>query len=81
MASRQQSVPLLQLVRERRELPPPALRRALREAATVSLEEVGEQLGVSRQTVSRWERGERFPRPQHLVAYAELLRSFRQETS
>jgi transcriptional regulator with XRE-family HTH domain len=65
---------LVKLVRERRDLPPPAMRRAIRESADLSLDQVANALGVSRQAVSHWEQGARDPRPEHLRAYAKLLR-------
>ena len=63
----------------RRDLPPPAMRRALREGAGVTLSEVGEACGVTRQCAWLWETGARTPRSQHLVAYVELLRLFHDE--
>lgn len=66
---------LLDRVRARRELPPPAMRRAIREAAGLTLEDFGGALGVSSQAVLYWERGTRFPRPEHLGPYSELLRA------
>ena len=61
---------LLERVRARR-LPPPAERRRLREAAGLSLRDVGEAVGVSHAAVSRWERGAH-PRSS-IGSYAELL--------
>lgn len=75
------AAPLSTLVRERRDLPPPALRRALREAAHVSLDEIAQEIGVTRQAVARWEQGTRFPRPPHLYRYAEVLRTFQRESA
>ena len=65
--------------RAKKQLPPPALRRAIREAAGVSQEDVARVFDppVHRETVSRWERGERTPRGQHLLAYVELLEVLR----
>lgn len=42
------AAPLSTLVRERRDLPPPALRRALREAAHVSLDEIAQENIIAR---------------------------------
>jgi DNA-binding transcriptional regulator YiaG len=70
---------LLERSRDRRELPPPALRKALREGARLSKREVAAALGVSTMAVVHWERGTRFPRPAHLAAYAGLLRSLQWE--
>lgn len=68
---------LLRKARAQRSLPPPAVRRALREANGVSQGDVGGVLGVHRETVSRWERGERTPRGELLVAYVDLLDELR----
>jgi len=69
-------------VRERmrlhRELPPPAARRALRLAAGLTIAEVAQAAGASRQAVSMWERGERTPRGDFLVRYIEALRAMRE---
>jgi transcriptional regulator with XRE-family HTH domain len=62
-------------VRAHRGLPPPALRRALRESAGLTQSEIGEALGVRRESVSRWEAGLRMPRGDLLIQYAELLES------
>lgn len=58
---------------KRKQLPPPGLRRAVREAAGVSLDAVAEHCEVSHQTVSYWERGMRTPTGERLERYAELL--------
>lgn len=57
-----------------RDLPPPGVRRALREAAGLSLADVADAVGVSRQAVGHWEDGTRFPRPEHLEPYVQVLR-------
>lgn len=49
------------------------MRRALRVTAGLSAAELAASLGVTRQAVSKWERGERHPRGQHLVAYVNAL--------
>jgi DNA-binding transcriptional regulator YiaG len=54
-------------------LPPPELRRALREASGLSAAEVAGCLGVSRQTVAQWERGVRTPRGELLEHYVAVL--------
>lgn len=46
----------------------------LREAAGLTQEEVGRQIGVTRQTIAAWERGERSPSVEQL---ARLARTFR----
>jgi transcriptional regulator with XRE-family HTH domain len=66
---------LLERLRARRELPLPAERRRLREAAGASLRDVAREFGVSATSVIRWERGAS-PGP-HTGAYARLLAEFR----
>jgi|SRR6185437_9821820 len=56
----------------RRRIPPGAQRRFLREQAGVSLSELAAVVGVSAQTVLRWERGESVPAG-HAAAYADAL--------
>lgn len=56
-----------------RRLPPPELRRAIREAAGVSLARVGAACGVTKQAVHTWEHGRRTPRGEHLSAYLRVL--------
>jgi DNA-binding transcriptional regulator YiaG len=68
-------------VEARRELPAPAARRALREAAGVSLDGVARAVGVSKQTVLGWESGAFGPRGSNLSAYLEVLRIFRKAMS
>lgn len=58
---------------KRRSLPPPALRRAIRQAAGPSQAEVAQECGVSQRTVSRWECGVANPRGEHLSRYVALL--------
>jgi transcriptional regulator with XRE-family HTH domain len=62
----------------RRGLPSPEERRRLREAAGLSLEDLGRAVGVSYSTVFNWERGEHFPRRRHLEAYLEALALLRE---
>jgi DNA-binding XRE family transcriptional regulator len=64
-------------VRARAKLPPPPVRRALREGAGVKQEDVANVIGVTRETVSRWESGERGVHRRHVVAYVELLEFLR----
>jgi DNA-binding transcriptional regulator YiaG len=61
----------------RQALPSPSVCRALREGAGLSQEDVATAVGVHRETVSRWERGERAPRGTHLVGYVSLLTELR----
>lgn len=67
-------------VRVRRALPEPAVRRAIRRAAGVSLADVADVLGVTRQAVSMWELGERTPRGPLLHAYLDALRALQRAT-
>jgi transcriptional regulator with XRE-family HTH domain len=64
---------LIRRARAYRELPPPAMRRAIREAAGFSQVALGKELGVTHAAVSRWETGDRQPRGALLVDYAETL--------
>lgn len=57
----------------RRRLPSPAMRRALRASAGLSAAELASTLGVTRQAVSKWERGDRTPRGEHLESYIAVL--------
>jgi transcriptional regulator with XRE-family HTH domain len=66
-------------VRARAKLPPPSVRRALREGGGLKQEDVGDVVGVSRETVSRWESGERGVHRRHVVAYVALLEFLRRE--
>ncbi|MFI1922900.1 helix-turn-helix domain-containing protein [Streptomyces sp. NPDC020377] len=56
-------------------LPPPKLRRHLREAASLTHDQVAERVGVARETVRAWESGRTTPRGRRREAYAELLAS------
>ncbi len=60
-------------LRARRDLPPPAVRRALR-GDKASQGEIARALGVSTACVSRWESGTRTPRGELLLAYLRVLR-------
>ena len=71
---------LLEEVRSRRRLPPPALRKAIREAAGVSQRRVAEDLGVDRVTVARWESGSRNPQSRFVEPYLTLLEGLRSES-
>ncbi len=64
---------LLSKSRRSRDLPPPALRRLLRQRAGLSQEAVAGVLGISRPALTRWELGQRTPRGATLEAYIELL--------
>ena len=60
-----------------RVLPVPAQRRAIRQSGGLSQGDLAVDLGVTRAAVSRWETGDRTPRGDLLVAYAELLERLR----
>ena len=45
----------------------------LRRAANLSQEEFAEKLGVSRQAVSKWERGEAYPDTENLIVISEMF--------
>lgn len=66
-------------VRAHRDLPPPILRRAIRQAAGLTQQDLADPCEVDRATVSRWESGARRPRGPDLVRYSELLRSLRED--
>ena len=71
-----QSLLVAELRRERAEsehLPIPAMRKAIRESAHVSLARVAAILGVHRASVSRWESGKRTPRGEQRRRYKRLL--------
>jgi DNA-binding XRE family transcriptional regulator len=70
---------VLARARARRTLPPPRSRRALREAAGLSQEQVAHALGVTRPQVSRYESGQRTPGVDVATRYAALLDRIRQE--
>jgi DNA-binding XRE family transcriptional regulator len=60
------------------DLPPPAERRRLREAAGLSQAQVAAALGTRREAVGSWEAGQREPRPPQRAAYARLLEGLAQ---
>jgi DNA-binding XRE family transcriptional regulator len=66
---------LVERARLREQLPPPRVRRAIREARGVTQAEAAAALSVSRQTLIHWERGERGPRSASAERYALLLQS------
>ncbi|MEV7082397.1 helix-turn-helix transcriptional regulator [Streptomyces sp. NPDC093516] len=57
----------------RDDLPPPAERRRLREAAGLSQAQVAKALDTRREAVGNWEAGRTEPRPPQRAAYARLL--------
>lgn len=54
-------------------LPAPILRRAIRQAAGVTQDEIAERIGVTRAAVSRWESGTRTPWRRNRVRYRDVL--------
>ncbi|MFI1357041.1 helix-turn-helix domain-containing protein [Streptomyces sp. NPDC020898] len=54
-------------------LPPPAERRRLREAQSLTQAQVAERVGVGRDTVRAWEAGRTTPRGRKAQTYASLL--------
>jgi transcriptional regulator with XRE-family HTH domain len=59
--------------RDQMRLPPPRRRRAIRVRAGVSLEEVGELVGVSGEAIRLWETGQRIPSEAHRDDYLDVL--------
>jgi DNA-binding transcriptional regulator YiaG len=55
------------------QLPPPAVRRQLRETADLSRPAVAEELGVSKEAIRLWENGDIEPAGENRTAYIELL--------
>lgn len=64
---------LVARARTRRRLPPPEVRRLIRERARVSQEELAQALEVSRTALTRWEGGTRCPQGANLDRYLEAL--------
>ncbi|MEU6331976.1 helix-turn-helix transcriptional regulator [Streptomyces sp. NPDC047049] len=64
---------LLEEARLMAAMPEPAERRRLREAAELSLAQVGAAVGVGRQTVANWEAGSATPQPPARALYLALL--------
>jgi transcriptional regulator with XRE-family HTH domain len=61
----------------RRDLPSPELRRALRESAGLSQQEIADATGVTRQAISNYEAG-RTPQGPVLDRYVDVLRALRE---
>ncbi|MFF8506245.1 helix-turn-helix domain-containing protein, partial [Streptomyces anulatus] len=61
------------LLEEEPQLPPPAERARLREAAGVTQVRLAQALKSTVQTVKNWENGRSEPRPPRLEAYQRLL--------
>jgi transcriptional regulator with XRE-family HTH domain len=64
---------ILERIRMRPALPPPARRAELRKNAGLSQQDLGEVLGVSAMSIHFWETGKRLPKPEHAQAYLEAL--------
>ncbi|MCL8011697.1 helix-turn-helix domain-containing protein [Streptomyces sp. AS02] len=62
-------------------LPPPDERRRLREAGSLTQDQVADRVGVTRETVRAWENGRTTPRGRRKEAYAQLLGSLMEETA
>jgi DNA-binding transcriptional regulator YiaG len=60
------------------DLPSPAQRRALREAAGLSQRELAKAIGVSQASIAHWEASRRVPRGKCLERYVAGLRALRQ---
>jgi transcriptional regulator with XRE-family HTH domain len=64
----------LQLIIEGRETARSGRGARVRRFAGISQAELGEAVGVTSTTISRWERGQRQPRGHHAIAYLRALR-------
>ena len=64
---------LVRKVRQKRNFPPPEVRRNLRERAGLTQTDVAGVLGTDRASVSRYECGAREPSGETLRRYADLL--------
>lgn len=69
----------LSRARNRRRLPSPAQRRALRESLGLTLADVAAAVRVSVVAVHRWESGARTPRGALLKSYFDVLERLRTE--
>lgn len=47
--------------------------KALRTQKKLSQEKLAEQLGISRQSISKWETGEAYPEMKHLLKLSDLF--------
>ncbi|MGW3910569.1 helix-turn-helix transcriptional regulator [Streptomyces sp. NPDC005070] len=62
-----------ELSRLRGELPDPEQRRNIRETVGLSQQDIADIVGVSRQAITAWEAGDRYPRKEQLARYVEAL--------
>lgn len=68
------SAAIRKAIDDKPQLPDPTIRRALRERAGLSQQEVAAAVGVSRESVTKYEHGERTPTGPRRIAYAQALR-------
>ncbi|MFG3152832.1 helix-turn-helix domain-containing protein [Streptomyces sp. NPDC048219] len=61
-------------------LPPPEVRRRLRESAALTQDQLAARVGVTRKTVGAWESGREIPRGRRRDAYAKLLSTLAEES-
>ncbi len=71
---------LLDIVETRQRLPEPVDRRRIRQAAGLTLEEIGDALTVSADAVRLWELGARRPSNRYVATYVALLESLASTT-
>ncbi len=76
--SRAPQIDLLDTLRAERRLPTPRVAKAIRQSAGATQQQVADEIGVDRVTVTRWENGVRRPRGQSAVRYGELLSALAQ---
>ena len=72
---------VLEVAAARARLPGAPRRRHIREEAGLSQADMAKGLGVTRATISRWERGDRTPSAARLVAYETLLARLARESA
>lgn len=65
-------------LRVRGDLPTPTERRAIREAAGLSRQELADAIGVTPAAVGHWEQGKRTPSGIYLDRYVEAIRTLRE---
>ena len=65
-------------LKAKRDLPGPAMRRAIRLSAGASLEDVAAEVGVTKYAVLQWESGARSPSRRHIISYARALRELKE---
>ncbi len=70
---------LLEEVEALRQLPSPALAKAMREEARITRRRLAKELGTHEITIWRWESGLSRPRGQRLVDYAKVLAALKHQ--